>query len=366
MTTVLLTADAVGGVWQYALDLAHGLAERGVAVVLAVLGPAPSARQRADARAVPGLRLVETGLPLDWTAQTEGEVEEAALAIDALARELGVDLVHLHSAALARPGGGVPVVASCHSCVATWWRAVRTEPLPDTFVWRMQAMARGLQSADALVAPSAAFAQATADAYDLPRAPAVVFNGRRFGAAPARIKAAEPFAFTAGRLWDEGKNLAVLDRAAARLPAPVFAAGPLAGPNGARQRLRHAVAIGRLHDDVLATWLAAAPVFVSTALYEPFGLAVLEAAQAGCALVLSDIPTFRELWDGAALFVDPRDEAAVAAAVADVLGSPDHRETLAAAARARAARYAAAAMTDGVLGVYRSLLPGQAGRENAA
>ena len=40
-----------------------------------------------------------------------------------------------------------------------------------------------------------------------------------------------------------------------------------------------------------------------TALYEPFGLAVLEAAQAGCALVLSDIPTFRELWDGAALFV---------------------------------------------------------------
>ena len=40
--------------------------------------------------------------------------------------------------------------------------------------------------------------------------------------------------------------------------------------------------------------------------FEPFGLAVLEAARAGCALVLSDIATFRELWDGAALFVARR------------------------------------------------------------
>lgn len=366
MTTVLLTADAVGGVWQYALDLAHGLAERGVTAVLAVLGPAPSDRQRADARAVPGLNLVETGLPLDWTAETLAEVEAAAAAIDALAREHRVDIVHLHSAALTPRNGSVPVVASCHSCVATWWRAVRTGPLPDTFVWRTQATARGLRSANVLVAPSAAFARATADSYGLSRTPAVVFNGRRFGAAPARGKAAEPFAFTAGRLWDEGKNLAVLDSAAARLPAPVFAAGPLAGPNGARQRLRHAIAVGRLHDDVLATWLAAAPVFVSTALYEPFGLAVLEAAQAGCALVLSDIPTFRELWEGAAVFVDPRDDVAVAAAIDDVLGNHEHRRTLAIAAQSRAARYSADAMSEGVLAVYRSLLPGQTGRENAA
>ncbi len=53
----------------------------------------------------------------------------------------------------------------------------------------------------------------------------------------------------------------------------------------------------------MATAYAAATVFASMARYEPFGLAVLEAAQAGMRLVLSDIPTFRELWDGAAIFV---------------------------------------------------------------
>ena len=34
---------------------------------------------------------------------------------------------------------------------------------------------------------------------------------------------------------------------------------------------------------------------------------MLEAASAGCPLILGDIPTFRELWDGAAVFVAPDD-----------------------------------------------------------
>ncbi|HEX8375447.1 MAG TPA: hypothetical protein VF606_09745, partial [Geminicoccaceae bacterium] len=38
---VLMTTDAVGGVWTYSLDLAAALATRGVRTTLAVLGPAP-------------------------------------------------------------------------------------------------------------------------------------------------------------------------------------------------------------------------------------------------------------------------------------------------------------------------------------
>ena len=45
---VLLTADAVGGVWSYALDLACGLGVHGVETILALTGPAPSADQRAS------------------------------------------------------------------------------------------------------------------------------------------------------------------------------------------------------------------------------------------------------------------------------------------------------------------------------
>jgi glycosyltransferase involved in cell wall biosynthesis len=83
---------------------------------------------------------------------------------------------------------------------------------------------------------------------------------------------------------------------------------------------------------------------------------VLEAAQAGCALVLSDIPTFRELWDGAALFVPADDEAAIADAIQGLADDPARRFDVGAAARERARAYSVEAMTDGLLAVYRSLL----------
>src|SRR5947199_312178 len=67
-----------------------------------------------------------------------------------------------------------------------------------------------------------------------------------------------------------------------------------------------------------------AAIFASPALYEPFGLTVLEAAAAGCALVLSDIPSFRELWSGAAVFVDPADSESLHRALRD-LSADDHQ-----------------------------------------
>jgi glycosyltransferase involved in cell wall biosynthesis len=81
--------------------------------------------------------------------------------------------------------------------------------------------------------------------------------------------------------------------------------------------------------------------------------------------VLSDIPTFRELWDGAAAFVPPNDDEALAAALDSLLRDPGERVRAGAAARERAARYTVAAMTTGVLAVYRDLLDARARRTMA-
>jgi glycosyltransferase involved in cell wall biosynthesis len=352
---VLMTADAVGGVWQYAVDLAQGLRPHGVSMTLAVLGPAASADQQASAQAA-GVDLIDTGLPLDWTAERPAEVEEAGRAIARIAAQLQPDIVHLNSPALAASGAfSAPVVAVCHSCVATWWQAVRGGTLPEEFVWRTELVRQGYAAANMLLAPTAAFAAATAGAYGLKAPPRAVRNGRRTMAADAPGPSA-PFAFTAGRLWDEGKNLAAIDRAAARLSVPVLAAGPLHGPNGAQVQVRHVQTLGRLSDAQIAQHLKGRPVFISTALYEPFGLAVLEAAQAGCALVLSDIPTFRELWEGAAVFIRPEDDEAVARAVERLTKNADERRRLGEAARERADAYSLEAMSAGVLAAYRFLL----------
>jgi glycosyltransferase involved in cell wall biosynthesis len=352
---VLMTADAVGGVWQYALDLSEGLRPHGVEMTIAVLGPLPSADQHAMAEAV-GATLILTGLPLDWTAPSPHEIAESGRAIARIAAHVRPDVVHLNAPALAASAAfDVPVVAVCHSCVATWWHAVKSGPLPEEFVWRTELVKRGYDSAACLLAPTRAFAQATARAYKLHQPPTVVRNGRRSVPVTGQKHNSE-FVFTAGRLWDEGKNVAVIDRAASRLTVPVLAAGPLEGPNGTKIAVAHARALGRLSDVEIAQCLRAQPIFISMASYEPFGLAVLEAAQMECALVLSDIPTFRELWDDAALFVDPSDEDAITKAVEHLLDDPNARAGLGRAARKRANAYTVDAMCTGVLNVYRSVL----------
>jgi phosphatidyl-myo-inositol alpha-mannosyltransferase len=341
-------------VWTYALELARGLVEADVETTLAVLGPAPSGAQLNDARNVPGLAIVQTGFPLDWSAGVDAaRIEKSAAGLADLASGSGVDVVHLNSPVFA--GGsrfGVPVVGVCHSCLATWWRAVVGDaPLPAEFAWRGELLKLAYQRCHVLVAPSEAFATATVAAYRLAAKPVVVHNGRDTQHHPSAFEPAASI-FTAGRLWDEGKNARTLDQVAALLNAPIHAAGPLTGPDGQTVPFDHLRALGKLDDAQIAGWLATRPIFVSLSRYEPFGLAVLEAARAGCALVLSDIPTFRELWRGAADFVPVEDPAAIAATLQDLLEQPKRRRRQEMAAAERAAFYSTARMTERMLAIY--------------
>jgi glycosyltransferase involved in cell wall biosynthesis len=353
---LLLTTDAVGGVWTYSLDLARALSEaEDMVVLLAVLGPEPSNDQLTEATAVPGLQLITTGLPLDWTADDEQQVRDSARALAAHAGEAEADLVQLHSPALAICPYPVPLVSIVHSCVATWWQAVRSGPLPADLGWRAALVREGLQRSDLVAAPTRAFAKAVQATYDLQALPQCVHNGRQVPQSAGGSD--DTFVLTAGRLWDDGKNVAAFDRAAALSRLPFLAAGPLEGPGGSRVTLAHARALGRLSAGEVAEQLAARPIFVSVALYEPFGLAVLEAAQAGCSLVLADRPGFRELWDGAAMFVDPEDERAIAAAVDRLAADGQARATLGSAARKRSVRFTPAAMGRAMLRLYATLAP---------
>ncbi|BBC72810.1 glycosyl transferase family 1 [Altererythrobacter sp. B11] len=358
-----MTTDAVGGVWQYSTDLCASLAEQGHRLTLAVLGPEPTASQRSAAQALRGVELIETGLPLDWLAEGAEEVQRAASALADLAAEREVDLVHCNSPALAGAAEfPVPLVAVAHGCVATWWQATRAEPLDPAFRWHADLARRGLLRADAVIAPSASFAGSVRSTYRLPRTPTAIHNGRR-GEASAPAGHHLHAAVTVGRLWDEAKNTPFLNGVAAHLPHPFLAAGPLRGPHGEEVAPAHLRCLGQMTSAEVSGLLALQPVFVSAARFEPFGLAVLEAAAAGCALVLSDIPTFRELWDGAAVFADPQDEQAFAARIAEVLGDEEQRRRLGTAAAARAARYTPEATAAGIEGVYYSLL---SAREAAA
>jgi len=349
---ILLTGDAARGVWRYGLELARGLAERGVQPVLALLGQSPDAERLREARQIPGLRVIVTGLPTEASLTNEGELREAGAALAGLALRVRADSVHLHTPALAAEvPWAMPVVVTTHSDIGTWWGAVHREPLPAEIAWRIAAVGRGLAEADAVIAPSRSYAQALARLYRPGRPISVVHKGCTPLSLPPlpRCQAV----LTAGRLWDEGENIALLDRAAANLDAPVLAAGPVAGPNGAMAELAHLSTLGPLAEPALAAAMAQASVFVAPARYAPFGLPVLEAAQAGMALALADIPGFRELWGGVALFFHPEDPAGLGDALNRLLAHP---AAPGARARRHASRYNPDGMVEGTLAIHRQVV----------
>jgi glycosyltransferase involved in cell wall biosynthesis len=166
----------------------------------------------------------------------------------------------------------------------------------------------------------------------------------------------EPVMLTVGRLWDEAKNIAILDAVATSLDWPVYVAGEVHHPDGGRVHLQAVHPLGRLEPRALAAWLRRAAIFVLPARYEPFGLAALEAGLAGCALVLGDLPTLREIWDGSALFVPPHDPAALAAALQYLSRDAAQRCWLARQARVNALRFTPERMARGYMALYAQLM----------
>jgi glycosyltransferase involved in cell wall biosynthesis len=215
-------------------------------------------------------------------------------------------------------------------------------------------VAIGLRGADRVTAPSRFMLAALKRHYGGFSAAEPIYNGRSPSLfAPA---AKEPFVITTGRLWDEGKNIATLRHVAQRLPWPIYAIGETRGPDGADAALDGLVLPGRLDQQAVAARLARASIFVLPARYEPFGFSALEAALAGCALVLGDIPSLREIWVDAALFVAPDDDGGIAAALLRLIDDERLRDQFARRARARAGEFTPARMAQGYLDVYEKML----------
>ncbi|MCU0791563.1 MAG: glycosyltransferase family 4 protein [Opitutaceae bacterium] len=93
----------------------------------------------------------------------------------------------------------------------------------------------------------------------------------------------------------------------------------------ARHRLASSLRpLPRLDDAELAAAYAGASAFVFPSLWEGFGLPIIEAAAAGCPLVLSDIPAFREVAGERACFFDPCSPVSLADALSRALADREH------------------------------------------
>ena len=350
---ILMTVDAVGGVWRYAMDLAAALQSFGLRFLFVGLGPPPSAAQQNEARLLGELHWLDA--PLDWMVQAETALDKVGPALLGVAEAEGVDLLHLNlPSQAALLDTDLPVVVMSHSCVVTWFAGVRGEDVPAGWHWHKAVNRRGFDRADLVLAPSRSHAAMLEAAYGGIDNLHVVYNAASCAEAPSGAR--EGLVTAAARWWDDGKNGRVLDEAAKTSLWPVIMAGSNAGPDGQYLPIRHAECRGELaHADVM-TLVRRSAIFVSPSLYEPFGLAALEAARARNALVLADIPTYRELWTDAALFADPRDAHAFAAAINRLCEDAALRAELADRAAERSRRFDLASQAKAMAAHYAGLL----------
>src|SRR5204863_1804155 len=108
-----------------------------------------------------------------------------------------------------------------------------------------------------------------------------------------------------------------------RVPWSVY----VAGEQGSAE-FGGCVPLGRLSPDAMADWYARAAIFALPAYYEPFGLGPLEAALSGCALVLGDIASLREVWGDAALFVAPGSDRELESTLRTLIRDPGLRRCM--------------------------------------
>ena len=350
-----MTADTVGGVWTYALELARASPE--IEFAIATMGAPISAEQRGEASQLPNVQLFPSSYALEWMDDPWQEVDRAGDWLLEMAREFNPDIVHLNGYAHANMRWAAPVLVVAHSDVLSWWAAVKNCAAPRGYAEYRRRVLDGLNAADAVVAPTAAMLSSLRENYGWRGDGRVIWNSRDpqlFSPGKKRN-----VVFSAGRLWDEAKNLAALEAAAPQVRWPIQVAGDATHPNGSNLQFRHVRALGKLPGDQLVKRLATSAIYALPVRYEPFGLSVLEAALSGCALVLGDVATLREVWGDAAKFVDPSDHRALAMTLNALIEDEAEREKLAARARSRALEFSPQRMAAGYRKVYADCLTAQ-------
>lgn len=304
---ILMTADTVGGVWTYTRELVTGLAHRGHSITLVSFGKLPS---KGQTRWMDGLNSVQfrpTEYRLEWMQDSERDIEASRFFLAELIAEIKPDLLHFNQYAYGSLLTDAPRVVVAHSDVVSWWTAVHgEEPREDTWIrWYGPTVMEGLKRASAVVAPSETMLRAIQRHYLQPRVARVIHNGRDprlFD--PHREK--ENVVLSVGRIWDQAKQVSLLLQQEQSLP--VWMVGSQEHPEGlpggfVENNKGSAIQfLGAKSEDELIDLYARAGVYAATARYEPFGLAAVEAAFSGCALILNDIDSLRELWGDAGYY----------------------------------------------------------------
>lgn len=274
------------------------------------------------------------------------------------------DIVHVQSAPYGALVSGAPMVATVHSPIVRerkdYKRTQKLVSVPAYFLERAC-----LRRASAIVAVSEAARDDLEEMYGIPSTRVeVIGNGVDFEryAASGNGKREPRHILVVSRL-ENRKNIGEALRAVSALPRDSYEL-EIVGEGSQGEKLRelartlgvNATFEGSVAPEALPEIYRKAGIFLTTSRSEGFGLSLLEAMAAGCAVVASDIPTHRSLVSderSGLLFGSPSE---IPVEVKLLLEDQVLARRLGAAASASAKARSWSSVAERTLSVYRSVL----------
>lgn len=363
---ILVTTDTLTGVWTYTRELVTSLVTSGVRVTLVSFGEIPLPEQTAWMDHLHGLDYRPTAFRLEWMQEAESDLNDSCRYLQSLVKELRPDILHSNQYCYGALQAAIPRVVVAHGDVISWWLSVHGHHPPRT-AWLQKyrsIVSQGLAGANAVVSPSLWMRETLRTCYVPSRDDRVIYNGRNpifFNPYVSK----EDTVLAVGRLWDAGKQISLLTQHPHDMPVCIVGSerpGYLA-PTPIRADVKLAIDKvsvsfkGPQTDAQLRTLYSRASIYAATSRYEPFGMSPLEAALSRCAIVANDIPTFREIWDDAALYFERNNADSLAKNIRMLREDRELCRAYGNLAYQRAReRFTAKRMLDSYLQLYRSLL----------
>ncbi len=347
-----MTADTVGGVWTYSMELCKALAPHNVQVALVTTGARLAPWQWDEVIALSNVKVYETDYLLEWMENPWRDIDESGDYLLQLENDLQPDIIHLNCYAYGSLAWKAPVVMVAHSDVYSWFISVKNDDPPAEWNEYFFRVKSGLEKATLVVAPSSAMMDFVTNIYAPQTNKQVIYNARQ----PQLFSRAQKqeTIFSMGRIWDEAKNVKLLVQAAKNINYPIKIAGEAAFEHNVTDVYNpHVEYLGKLNSTDISKALSTASIYVLPAKYEPFGLSALEAALSGCALVLGDIPSLREVWQDNAVYVPTDNEEALADCINNLMSNKMLLEEYASKAFAHAQQFTPAAMARQYMQVYQ-------------
>lgn len=339
--------DEPGGVQAHIIDLAQALIERGH--VVQVIGPAT---QGAD---VPSFVVRGGGafpIPYNGSVARLAFGPLAALRARRFIREGRFDVLHIHEPN--SPSFSMHALFAAHGSVVATYHA-------------SSAGSRALRLARTVLAPQLEKIRGGIAVSEMARRwqveqlggdPVLIPNGvdtKRFRAAQ-RVPEQPPEIVFLGRLDEPRKGLDVLLRALTRLDreAKITVIG-----TGARRSAGNVDFVGRVSDDEKAAILGRADIYVAPNTGgESFGIVLVEAMAAGCAVVASDLEAFSAVIGQAGRLFTTGSDADLARVLQELIDDPAQRARLVAAGQERAEAFDWSEIARKVLTVYETVADG--------